>query len=112
MPVIWVARERIIEVLRFLRNLPAPTSCSMTCMAWTSGCGPTAAALPNADFTVFYHLLSIDRNSDVMLKVALSANDLRLPTATGIFPTPTGTSGKCWTCTASTSTDTRCPSAC
>ena len=24
MPVIWVARERIIEVLRFLRNLPRP----------------------------------------------------------------------------------------
>jgi NADH-quinone oxidoreductase subunit C/D len=28
--------------------------------------------LPKADFTVFYHLLSIERNSDLRIKVALS----------------------------------------
>ncbi|PKM34327.1 MAG: NADH-quinone oxidoreductase subunit C/D, partial [Gammaproteobacteria bacterium HGW-Gammaproteobacteria-12] len=39
-----------------------------------------------ADFTVFYHLMSLERNSDVMIKVALSERDLNLPTATGIWP--------------------------
>ena len=39
-----------------------------------------------ADFTVFYHLMSIERNSDVMIKVALSESDLSLPTVTGIWP--------------------------
>jgi NADH-quinone oxidoreductase subunit C/D len=29
---------------------------------------------------VFYHLLSIERNSDVRIKVALKANDLHVPT--------------------------------
>ncbi len=31
--------------------------------------------LPAADFSVFYHLISIDRNRDIMLKVALAEND-------------------------------------
>jgi NADH-quinone oxidoreductase subunit C/D len=35
---------------------------------------------------VFYHLMSIERNSDVMIKVALSESDLSLPTVTGIWP--------------------------
>ncbi|SUG71271.1 NADH dehydrogenase I chain C; chain D [Salmonella enterica subsp. enterica] len=42
--------------------------------------------LPAADFSVFYHLISIERNRDIMLKVALSENDLRVPTFTKLFP--------------------------
>ncbi|MDR6178885.1 MULTISPECIES: NADH-quinone oxidoreductase subunit C/D [unclassified Pseudomonas] len=86
MPVIWVARERIIEVLRFLRNVPRPYVMLYDLHGVDERLRTHRRGLPNADFTVFYHLLSIDRNSDVMLKVALSANDLRLPTATGIYP--------------------------
>lgn len=86
MPVIWVARERIIEVLRFLRNLPRPYVMLYDLHGVDERLRTHRRGLPNADFTVFYHVLSIDRNSDVMLKVALSANDLRLPTATGIYP--------------------------
>ena len=86
MPVIWVARERIIEVLRFLRNLPRPYVMLYDLHGVDERLRTHRRGLPNADFTVFYHLLSIDRNSDVMLKVALSTNDLHLPTATGIFP--------------------------
>ncbi|HGL6845660.1 TPA: NADH-quinone oxidoreductase subunit C/D, partial [Enterobacter hormaechei] len=32
------------------------------------------------------HLISIDRNTDIMLKVALSENDMHLPTITKLFP--------------------------
>jgi NADH-quinone oxidoreductase subunit C/D len=42
--------------------------------------------LPKADFSVFYHLISIERNSDIMLKVPLLENDLVLPTFTNLFP--------------------------
>ena len=42
--------------------------------------------MPGADFSVFYHLLSIERNSDVMIKVALSESDLSLPSVTSIWP--------------------------
>lgn len=42
--------------------------------------------LPKADFSVFYHLISIERNSDIMIKVPLLEHDLILPTLTGLFP--------------------------
>ncbi|STF40489.1 NADH-quinone oxidoreductase subunit C/D [Escherichia coli] len=42
--------------------------------------------LPAADFSVFYHLISIDRNRDIMLKVALAENDLHVPTFTQTVP--------------------------
>jgi NADH-quinone oxidoreductase subunit C/D len=35
---------------------------------------------------VFYHLLSLERNSDIRIKVALNENDLNIPTATNIWP--------------------------
>ena len=42
--------------------------------------------LPESDFTIFYHLISIDRNADVMLKVPLKESDLSLPTVSRHFP--------------------------
>jgi NADH-quinone oxidoreductase subunit C/D len=85
LPTVWVSREDLPRVLRFLRSCRNPTRCSTTSMGSTSDCARTAG-LPAADFSVFYHLLSIERNSDVRIKVALSADDLRLPTATGVWP--------------------------
>jgi NADH-quinone oxidoreductase subunit C/D len=41
--------------------------------------------LPSADFTVVYHLLSIDRNSDVRLKVALMGDNPSLPSIVSIY---------------------------
>ena len=41
---------------------------------------------PAADFSVVYHLLSIERNSDIRIKVALDEADLELPSIVSIFP--------------------------
>lgn len=41
--------------------------------------------IPKTDFTVFYHLLSITKNCDLILKIALLENNLQLPTITSIF---------------------------
>jgi NADH-quinone oxidoreductase subunit C/D len=41
---------------------------------------------PESDFTVVYHLLSYERNADVRLKVALTSENLRLPTITDLWP--------------------------
>ncbi len=112
MPVIWVARERIIEVLRFLRNLPRPYVMLYDLHGVDERLRTHRRGLPNADFTVFYHLLSIDRNSDVMLKVALSANDLRLPTATGIYPNANWYEREVLDMYGIHFDATRCPSAC
>ncbi|MBZ2278997.1 MAG: NADH-quinone oxidoreductase subunit C/D, partial [Buchnera aphidicola] len=42
--------------------------------------------LPQADFSVFYHLISIERNSDIMIKVPLLESDLNLSTFVSLFP--------------------------
>jgi NADH-quinone oxidoreductase subunit C/D len=42
--------------------------------------------LPAADFTVFYHLLSIERNSDIRIKVALSTDSLSVPSVINLWP--------------------------
>ncbi len=84
-PTLWVPRERIIEVLRALKGMSRPYSMLYDLSAVDERLRTHRKGLPSADFTVFYHLLSIERNSDIRLKVSLSQNDLRMPTAIGVF---------------------------
>lgn len=85
-PTLWVPRERLLDVLRFLRNLPRPYSMLYDLSAVDERLRVNKHGLPNTDFTVFYHLLSIERNSDVRIKVALKEDDLHLPTAIPVWP--------------------------
>lgn len=84
--VVWVKREQILDVLTFLKNLPKPYIMLYDLHGVDERLRTHRQGLPAADFTVFYHLISIDRNRDIMLKVTLLENDLRLPTVTKIFP--------------------------
>ena len=86
MPVLWVARELLLEVLGYLRQLPKPYVMLYDLHGMDERLRTQRRGLPAADFSVFYHLLSIERNSDVMIKVALQENDLKLPSATCIWP--------------------------
>ena len=87
MPVLWVNRAKLVEVLTFLRNLPKPYVMLYDLHGVDERLRTKRQGLPSgADFTVFYHLMSLERNSDVMIKVALSEKDLSVPTVTGIWP--------------------------
>jgi len=85
-PTLWVPREKLIEVLGYLRQAPKPYVMLLDLSAVDERLRVNRPGLPPSDFTVFYHLLSIDRNSDIRLKVALSADSLWVPTAIGIWP--------------------------
>lgn len=85
-PTVWVPREQLTEVLRFLRNSPKPYVMLYDLSAIDERLRKHRDGQPKSDFTVFYHLLSIERNSDVRIKVALSESDLKLPTAIHIWP--------------------------
>ncbi|MEY4589046.1 MAG: hypothetical protein RL497_1122, partial [Pseudomonadota bacterium] len=85
-PTLWVPRELLLDVLRFARQLPRPYVMLYDLSATDERLRQHKHGLPIADFTVFYHLISIDRNSDLRIKVALSGGDLNLPTVTGIWP--------------------------
>lgn len=86
MPVIWVKREKILEVIGFLKQLPRPYVMLFDLSAIDERIRTKRQGLPESDFTVFYQLMSLERNSDVMLKVALSEDDLSMPSITGLFP--------------------------
>ena len=86
LPTVWVDRARLIEVLMHLRTLPKPFVMLYDLSAVDERLRQNRKNLPDADFTVFYHLLSIERNSDIRIKVALTESDLNVPTATQIWP--------------------------
>jgi NADH-quinone oxidoreductase subunit C/D len=86
MPVLWVPREKLIEVLGFLRQVSKPYVMLYDLSAADERLRTHRRGLPAADFSVFYHLMSLERNSDVMIKVALREGDLNLPTAVSVWP--------------------------
>ncbi|MBB3190213.1 NADH-quinone oxidoreductase subunit C/D [Halomonas cerina] len=86
MPVLWVARESFGDMLRFLRDMPEPFEMLYDLSATDERLRAHRHGLPEADFTVFYHLLSVSRNRDVMLKVALREDDLALPSVVSLYP--------------------------
>ncbi|MFW5823396.1 MAG: NADH-quinone oxidoreductase subunit C/D [Marinobacter sp.] len=85
MPVLWVGREHIVDILRHLKEQPAPFAMLYDLSAVDERLRSHRQGLPASDFTVFYHLLSVERNEDLMLKVALDEADLSVPTVTGVF---------------------------
>ncbi len=85
-PTLWVGRDLLLDVLRYLRALPRPYVMLLDLSAVDERLRVHRYGLPASDFTVFYHLLSIERNSDVRIKVALQSADLSVPTAISIWP--------------------------
>jgi len=86
MPTVWVDASRIIEVLRYLKNeVPKPYKMLYDLTAVDERLRKNRDGLPPASFTVVYQLLSIDRNSDVRVKVALQGEYPHLPTSIGVY---------------------------
>ena len=85
-PVIWLSRDLLLDVMGFLQKLPSPFVMLFDLSATDERMRSHRHGLPGSDFTVFYHLISIDRNADVMLKVPLAERALLLPTITNHFP--------------------------
>jgi len=86
MPVLWLDREHLLEVLGFLRDMPEPFEMLFDLNAIDERLRSHRVDLPPADFTVFYQLMSVSRNRDLMLKVALSERDLEVPSVAGLYP--------------------------
>jgi NADH-quinone oxidoreductase subunit C/D len=91
-PTLWLPANRLQEVLRYLKkDLPKPYTMLYDLTAMDERLRKHREGLPPADFTVIYHLLSIDRDiatrgkGDVRLKVALLGETPSLPTITGIY---------------------------
>lgn len=84
-PVLWINRDFLLSIITFLSNLPQPYVFLFDLHAVDERSRIYRSSLPLADFSVFYHLISIDRNRDIMIKVPLSSKDLNIPSIVPLF---------------------------
>ncbi len=86
-PTQWVARSALRDVLRHLKHdVERPYRMLYDLTAIDERNRRHRAGQPASDFSVVYHLLSFGRNADIRLKVALRADDLRLPSIVDLWP--------------------------
>jgi len=83
----WIAAPRLREALEWLKS-PAGGSCAMLLdlTAIDERVRTHREGQPPADFTVVYHLCSLDRNKDVRIKVALAGEQPSVRTVSDIWP--------------------------
>ncbi|MEJ2132520.1 MAG: NADH-quinone oxidoreductase subunit C, partial [Gammaproteobacteria bacterium] len=85
-PTVWVPRERISEVMGFVKNdIERPYPMLYDLSAIDERVRTHREGQPDSDFTVFYQLTSIDRNEDLRIKVALAEHDVKIPSVTSIY---------------------------
>ena len=86
-PTVWVPAERIVDVMRFLKaEVESPYPMLFDLSAIDERLRQHREGQPDSDFTVFYHLLSLERNQDLRIKVALPESATSLPSITSVWP--------------------------
>ena len=87
LPTIWVQKERVGEVLRYLKEgVEKPYRMLYDLTAIDERVRAHREGQPESDFTALYHLLSFERNEDVRIKVALKGVSPALPSIVTIWP--------------------------
>ncbi len=87
MPTAWVPRERVRDVLRYLKlEAPQPFRTLFDLGGIDERLRRHREGQPDADFTVFYVLTSYERNADVRLKVALGGGRPAVDSIVDLWP--------------------------
>jgi NADH-quinone oxidoreductase subunit C/D len=84
-PTLWIKADEIEKVLAHLKQIPAPFSMLYDLTAIDETEREHRSEQPACDLSVVYHLLSMERNQDIRLKVALDDKHLNISTVTGLF---------------------------
>jgi NADH-quinone oxidoreductase subunit C/D len=86
-PTIWMAKENVNDVLTYLKNdCSRPYRMLYDLSAIDERVRTHRSNQPESDFTVFYQLLSMDRNEFIRLKVPLKGEYPKLQTISRIWP--------------------------
>jgi len=84
-PVLWIGREQLLEVVRFLRETAQGFEMLYDLHAIDERLRTNKAINQTCDFCVFYHFMSLAKNTDVIIKVALFEDDLVVHSISGIY---------------------------
>jgi NADH-quinone oxidoreductase subunit C/D len=86
-PTAWIEPERATHILRHLKeDTPQPYRMLYDLTAVDERHREYRDGQPPGDFTVVYHLLSFDRNTDLRLKVPLAGDEPHLASVTDLWP--------------------------
>ncbi len=86
-PTFWTGSDRIGIVLKYLKHLAGrPYAMLYDLTGIDERNRVHREGQPKSDFTVVYHLLSLERNEYLRIKVPLFSSSLRIPTITHIWP--------------------------
>ncbi|WP_343191906.1 NADH-quinone oxidoreductase subunit C/D [Buchnera aphidicola] len=83
--VIWINKNVLIDVLIFLKNIKKPYIFLYDLHGIDERTRIHKMKLPKSDFSVFYHLISIERNKDILIKVPINKSDMSVKSVTNIF---------------------------
>jgi NADH-quinone oxidoreductase subunit C/D len=85
-PTLWIPCAALRAVMGFLKSgVPAPYAMLYDLTAVDERLRTHRKNLPAADFTVVYHLMSFERNSDIRIKLALLGESPSAPSLTGLW---------------------------
>lgn len=86
-PTFRIGKDRLLEMLAYLKTgVPRPYRMLYDLTATDERMRTGRPNEPRPDFTAVYHLLSLERNALVRLKVPLAGEAPALPSATSVFP--------------------------
>lgn len=85
-PTAWIPQSKTIDILRHLKTSEKPYGMLYDLTAIDERSRQNRQGQPDSDFTIVYHLLSLDRNEDIRLKVALAGECPTLPSVTELWP--------------------------
>ncbi len=85
-PTLWIPAQAVPEVLGHLKTgITAPFSLLYDLTAVDERLRNARDGLPTADFSVIYHLISLQRNADIRIKVALLGETPSVPSLTSLW---------------------------
>ncbi len=93
-PTLWVPAGKVPEILRYLKYKARPRYPMLYDL--TAIDERVRADRPESDFTVVYHLLSLEPFRQVRIKTALRENALSLPSVTRVWPTASWYEREVW----------------
>ncbi len=94
---VWVAPEQIGPAMRFLKHgIDRPYKILYDITAIDERFRRHRGDQPQSDFTVVYHLISVDRNTDLRVKTPLKGDQPSLPTITDIWPSASWYEREVW----------------
>lgn len=86
-PTVWVDSQQARDVLRYLKSeSPDRYAMLFDLFGIDERARRVPANQPKSDFTVVYHLLSVENNKDIRIKIPLNGEYPTIPTVTDIWP--------------------------